>query len=1823
MGVLARRLTKQNLNQVEVFIDDVQNQYIKVQDVPDTFTQGRSVFKVLGSGLLKENVPLRIEILDRNGNTVYQQPVRYLYEEQKPTVAFTYISVEVYPPPVNIGGNAQLVILAELDDTKINVPQEFIGRYNVKFQKTINIDSSATENLSPIFFYRQPKVVAQELVKKALLSPGTNTQITTFISGSGLFGVPLNPGQKYDPDSSTTDTSGQETTATDYTSTGRDENENPKTGENKEEAKAVKNLHAYLTGEVKAPAFFNKTAIKENRGSPDPPVYKIFATGSDTFNSKMAGAKIKIPKESIVVHNPSEFITEGPKGAFPTNINLPGGDADLEAANVGIIVSDYTASIQEVVSDKEIHVDKPFYFKYKPLIGADATNEKHYIASFGGSPQVPLSVPGSPRANFTSSFQDIVSVTSSFQFDSFIDMHIKKARTFSGEVYRLKVSGGSQTRVSEFPVLLDTILESPQLLVDTTSPSGVLRSGYFQSQAHTNKYWDSGSNVTVTYQNSPDADSVHLSGSYSQYGENARFNVDSAYTFTVDRDVIYTLSMRVRGKKGPKLQSDGILKRIAKLFFHLSGSNISLDENPKYNNSKNYGATLKDESGNKVGLELKTTDLDDKDFDTVSHTFKVPFKSNTATNTDTTFQIRVDSGEWDIKNISFRPAMDTGFSPDQFKVRVPIPTGTLRPDKFTFLLQYYDKNNNECETYTILRDIELSGSALMIDGEDNLLAGSLFIGDVQGSGIEMKGGSAFIRAVGYEGFISASAGVGGGFMMWSGSVKPGGNTQNTYTGAGLEIHDGNTGVNESYFKFRTIDAENDYSSSFDVKTSRFFFGNNNTSFVSGALGNIEISSSNFHLTPQGNITASSFKMESGEISGDVNILGTVSANAIQVPAQIDGVDTTQATARAFIQSSGNAKFVSASIGGFQVESTKIKSNNDSLILQSNGNISGSQVHFTGGKIGGFTVGTNTISSSNLIIDQNGTLRTKDYDPRTTGWIISSLGNGFAEFENMNIRGTLATTVFEKEQVNVVGGQLWVANATTVSASVPATSSIIHCDNVSAFERGEILFAKKVNGLGFTKEYMRVHTASRVDLASDNDQSGFLVVTRSLGNATTVSGSRTKITEIRTQPNATQTDIAVDLNTGFALNGRLIMVNTEIMKITGSTSNNIIHVLRGVDGTPQTAHAVDADVNQLSFEASILGGLVSPAVEYNPGQVLVSTGKFMGGTGNNTTGSGWIEMNANPNYGATPYIDFKERTGSDIYDYRLRTRIGDLSGLPDSALGDSVGITRTPGFGLAAENVFLSGQIKASSGSIGGIKMENNKLFNGAGTHGNANTPFFIDSASNFSLGSKFVWDGSDLTIEGSITMTTALKRQISGSSTAQATGAAASASAADTKAAARAVGASSSASLADAKAAFRAAGATASASAADAKAALRALGASASSSAVSSSAGLSLQSQLGTILANSSSISSYATPGVRLAARVIVDADSVDIQETDGTSIADYGANVRIGRAGEARTEISDVNIDMYDGAATPIKRVNINASGICSFGGDSSTDVSNTSQIDCVRIQPGTGVFVFQNAADFVKVHSGGVDVHAGDANNTAASFGSTTTIGPTATEHVKLTASSMEFKDGSTVLASYGGTTTIGVTSGNHVSITSTTLKLKNGSTDIISLAEGAVTVSGSILEKTKLFGDGSDGVVALTSNTNLARDMYYKDLTVTNCFLTTKGFRIFVKDTLHLNGGTIRHNGTGGTAGAAGGDEDEEGGANGGNGGAGAVAGSLQAGTAGSKGGASGIGDAHGGGGGGGGGGSGGIVFIYARVLQETGTGTITVTGGVGGQGGNGGT
>ena len=131
MGVFTRRLIKENLDQVSVFLEDTRNEIFVVQDLPDTFGQGRTAFKIFGSSFLKDNVPLKIELLDKNGETVFLQPV-YYGESGSPVLPYRYVSVEVYRD-INIGGEAKLTILGELDPSVTNVPQEFQNTYNVKF----------------------------------------------------------------------------------------------------------------------------------------------------------------------------------------------------------------------------------------------------------------------------------------------------------------------------------------------------------------------------------------------------------------------------------------------------------------------------------------------------------------------------------------------------------------------------------------------------------------------------------------------------------------------------------------------------------------------------------------------------------------------------------------------------------------------------------------------------------------------------------------------------------------------------------------------------------------------------------------------------------------------------------------------------------------------------------------------------------------------------------------------------------------------------------------------------------------------------------------------------------------------------------------------------------------------------------------------------------------------------------------------------------------------------------------------------------------------------------------------------------------------------------------------------------------------------------------------------------------------------------------------------------------------------------------------------------------------------------------------------------
>lgn len=479
----------------------------------------------------------------------------------------------------------------------------------------------------------------------------------------------------------------------------------------------------------------------------------------------------------------------------------------------------------------------------------------------------------------------------------------------------------------------------------------------------------------------------------------------------------------------------------------------------------------------------------------------------------------------------------------------------------------------------------------------------------------------------------------------------------------------------------------------------------------GAVGDeFFISASNFNVKANGNITASNALL-AGTITATAGFIGgwTIGSSTLQGGNVILDSTGNIRTATNFTTGDGfffndqatnnfrvglaggsrlqftgdnieiyssNTRVVSLGtvndIAGFGLTPTAISSSNNNLVLKSNGQITGSSVLFNGGRIGGFTIDATKITGSNIIIDSAGSIQTANYASDLSGWKIDAAGNGTAEFENVKIRGTLSTAVFEKQSVNAVGGQLYVANSTTLTGSnetgastngqYTATQTTMSVENVTGFEAGEIVSAKRFSGTGFATEYMRIDSASRANPSSQTDFSGRIYVTRGLGN--------------------------------------------------------------GVTGT-----------------SGSLGETPSAGQSYSGSQVIVSTGK---------SGSGFIRINANPSDTATPYIDIVERTGSGIYDIALKARLGDLSGLANSSyvFGRS-----NPGFGLATDNVFLQGGIIANTGSIGGISMQSGKLFTGTGTFNNNNTGFYLDASSNFSLGNKLSWNGSTLSVSGTLNAT--------------------------------------------------------------------------------------------------------------------------------------------------------------------------------------------------------------------------------------------------------------------------------------------------------------------------------------------------------------------------------------------------------------------------------------------------------------------------------------
>ena len=168
--------TFQGLQNFDVLIDTTDNQFFNVSDFPEEVTLGNSSFLIEGSDLLKNNVELKIEILDSAQNVIFTTPVDEYLEGKARRVSIEAYS-ETEPGP------ATLTILGELDPTKTDVPDSFLNTYNVRFTKNFFINTTKL-NTRPILFHGQPTLSASEIVKGQIDSVQTEIAGTDTITGT-------------------------------------------------------------------------------------------------------------------------------------------------------------------------------------------------------------------------------------------------------------------------------------------------------------------------------------------------------------------------------------------------------------------------------------------------------------------------------------------------------------------------------------------------------------------------------------------------------------------------------------------------------------------------------------------------------------------------------------------------------------------------------------------------------------------------------------------------------------------------------------------------------------------------------------------------------------------------------------------------------------------------------------------------------------------------------------------------------------------------------------------------------------------------------------------------------------------------------------------------------------------------------------------------------------------------------------------------------------------------------------------------------------------------------------------------------------------------------------------------------------------------------------------------------------------------------------------------------------------------------------------------------------------------------------------------------
>lgn len=137
----------------------------------------------------------------------------------------------------------------------------------------------------------------------------------------------------------------------------------------------------------------------------------------------------------------------------------------------------------------------------------------------------------------------------------------------------------------------------------------------------------------------------------------------------------------------------------------------------------------------------------------------------------------------------------------------------------------------------------------------------------------------------------------------------------------------------------------------------------------------------------------------------------------------------------------------------------------------------------------------------------------------------------------------------------------------------------------------------------------------------------------------------------------------------------------------------------------------------------------------------------------------------------------------------------------------------------------------------------------------------------------------------------------------------------------------------------------------------------------------------------------------------------------------------------------------------------------------------------DVVRAQLNGGIWTLGvTTAEHVKITATSIELKDGATVYTELS-GGTLILGDIANEHVRVSAAEIELKNGATIYGSFAATTTIGETGNEHISITNTKVEIKDGATVYTRLEAGKLSLGlGGAIDVAIYIKDatyGNDGI------------------------------------------------------------------------------------------------------------------------------------------------